>query len=455
MTTAHNYIDDPLEVLPLDLEPDSDKLELSRDLDDLLDRYVAIYGQEQIWDTWRMTSMSMRAFRQAYPDRHLVKAWENDPRRKMIPPEHIVFDPTCTTPTHYINLFAGWKMRPKQGDHGPILELANHLFWGESRDPAENMRLARWALRWLAYPLQHPGAKMATAMVLAGAQGSGKSLFFSVMLRIYGPYGATIGQQQLESRFTEHYSRKLFVLAEEVVAASEQQHQKNALKHLVTGESVYIESKFQPVRVEVNHINFAFLSNDVRPLALEADDRRHAVYWVTKPRTDDLYQRVRHCLDNGGAEAFFQFLLDLDLADFHTHTPPPMTQAKRDMVELGLRPAERFARDWLDHQLDLPLWPCTVGQLYKAYTRWSRLQGERSTANQANFTATVAKYAGARLAKVKASPSQGHTGAPITFWQPTGTGPLPGVSRYEFAEQAAAAFDTHLARFAQFTVEPT
>ena len=30
-----------------------------------------------------------------------------------------------------------------------------------------------WVLRWLAYPLQHPGAKMRTAMVVHGDEGSG------------------------------------------------------------------------------------------------------------------------------------------------------------------------------------------------------------------------------------------------------------------------------------------
>jgi hypothetical protein len=47
---------------------------------------------------------------------------------------------------------------------------------------------------------------------------------------------------------------------------------------------------------------------------------------------------------NGGNEAFYQFLLDFDLGDFNEHTKPLMTQAKRDLIDLGLSPAERFYR---------------------------------------------------------------------------------------------------------------
>ncbi|WP_166888590.1 primase-helicase family protein [Pantoea sp. Cy-639] len=76
----------------------------------------------------------------------------------------------------------------------------------------------RFLLKWIAYPLQNPGAKMATAVVMFGAEGPGKSLLWEKVVReIYGAYGTTIGQAQLESQFTGWQSRKLFALAEEVV----------------------------------------------------------------------------------------------------------------------------------------------------------------------------------------------------------------------------------------------
>jgi len=70
-----------------------------------------------------------------------------------------------------------------------------------------------------------------------------------------------------------------------------------------------------------------------------------------------------------------------------------MTKAKGELIELGLRPAERFAREWINKELELPLWPCSTGQLYKSFGRWCRVNGDRLPPNQANFSAAVTRYA--------------------------------------------------------------
>ena len=42
--------------------------------------------------------------------------------------------------------------------------------------------LYQWVLRWLAYPIQHPGAKMQTTIVIHGPQGTGKNMFFEAIV---------------------------------------------------------------------------------------------------------------------------------------------------------------------------------------------------------------------------------------------------------------------------------
>ena len=68
--------------------------------------------------------------------------------------------------------------------------------------------------RWLAYPLQHVGAKLRTAVLMhSEMQGSGKSLFFEGVMRpIYGRYAATLGQHQMESQYTDWQSNLLYGL---------------------------------------------------------------------------------------------------------------------------------------------------------------------------------------------------------------------------------------------------
>lgn len=414
--------------------------------DEILGRYVYVYGKDKVWDTSLMIQMDMRAMRN-----HLgaptVRAWMANPLRRTVRPDQVVFDPTGTVGDECVNLFRGLQIKPEPGDYGPLFELLNHLVENSADNDHDRWRVREFVLNWLALPLQKPGTKMATALVLHGPQGTGKNLFFEAFLQIYGEYAATIGQAQLESRYNDWASRKLFLIADEVVASNELQHFKNALKSIITGGTIQIEEKFHGLRTERNHCNLVFLSNEVKPLALERDDRRHCVIYCPPKRQDGLYQRVSECLANGGAAAFYAMLMQRDLDGFTAHTPPPMTGAKGELIELGLRPPERFAKEWLAGDIDLPLWPCSTQQLYNAFRRWCAHTGERFPTNQATFSSTVLRYAGNRLETRKASPSNGEAGAPIKLWLPKGTGPLNGVRWFDFASEAVQAFEQPLARF--------
>ena len=416
------------------------------DAQDVLIRYVLVYGSDIIWDTYLKIAMKPNAMRLAIGNA-AFKEWVSNPLKLVIQPSQVVFDPTRTCSPDCVNLFAGLPLDPIKGDCADLLALLVHLLSESADTDAGILEVLNFVLNWLAYPLKHPGAKMATALVVHGPQGSGKSLFFEAYSQIFGEYAKTIGQAQLESRYNDWASRALLLVCEEIVASNELTHYKNALKSYVTAETVQVETKFQPVRTEKNHANFVFLSNDNRPLALERDDRRHLVVYCPPKLEKDFYTRVHESLDKGAVEAFYKFLLSRDTGDFHTHSLPPMTNAKRELVGLGLRPAERFAKEWLGKELDLPLHPCSTGQLYKAFTRWCRINGDRLPPNQANFSTAVTRYAHNRLSRKTASPSPSELGSPIVFWLPSGTGPIEGVRWYDFAQQCVSAFEGPLSRF--------
>jgi putative DNA primase/helicase len=415
-----------------------------------LGRYVVIYGTDDIYDLALNISMKPGALRLAI-GKDGYREWEGNPQKLVIQPSQLVFDPTKTCSADCINLFSVLPMKPVKGDCADLLELLIYLI-GNVGGPAEGkdkrtQEITTFVLSWLAYPLQNPGAKMSTAILLHGPQGVGKNLFFEAYARIFGEYASVIGQAQLESRYNDWASRKLLVIGDEIVASNELTHHKNALKSYVTSDTVQIERKFLATRIEKNHANFVFLSNENKPLALEKDDRRHCVIYCPPKREDDLYTRVRLSLDNGGIEALYAFLMAYDLTGFHAHTLPPVTEAKEDLVELGLRPAERFTKEWLKKDLGLPLNPCSTAQLYKAFQSYCRSTGERIPPNQANFTSTVIRYAGTKLDRPKASPSPHQEGTTITLLAPAGTGPVPGVTRFDWASECVSVFEVSLNRY--------
>jgi putative DNA primase/helicase len=418
-------------------------------VEELIERYALVYGTDTVWDVKLLVPMKYSAF-SLHVGRPMAREWQDHPMRRVVSQDQVVFDPTDSCGPYAINLFQGLQMAPVKGNCAELLELLMHLV-SESADNDEGIaKVLNFVLDWLAYPLQNPGAKSATALVFHGPQGTGKNLFFEAYARIYGQYATVIGQAQLESRYNDLFSRKLFIIADEVSASYELNHNKNVLKSLITAPVIQIETKFQQTRSEANHCNFVFLSNENRPLALERDDRRHLVVYCPTKRQDGLYERVRAAIDEGAVEAFYEALLARKISNFQAHSAPPMTGAKADLVELGLKPAERFAKEWISKELDLALWPCSKAQLYAAFTRWCRSNGER-VPNQSTFSSSVSKFAGPRLSHTKASPSPSEIGAPISLWLPAGTGPMNGVRWYDFAKESVAAFDPPLARFGAAT----
>src|SRR5690554_3827280 len=196
-----------------------------------------------------------------------------------------------------------------------LLEALWHICSAEEN--AEAVYL--WLLKSLAYPIQHPGAKMQSAVVVNGKQGTGNSQFFKAISRIYGDYGLTINQSAVENPRNVWLASRLFVLAEEVIARKELHHVKNALKDLITGDTVYVDPKFVNPYPERNHVNLVFLSNETMPVVLEDDDRRHLVIWMPAPRDDYFYAAVEQEIEEGGIAALHHYLLNVPLDGFSPH----------------------------------------------------------------------------------------------------------------------------------------
>ena len=292
----------------------------------------------------------------------------------------IGFDPTEKDPAIRCNLFGGWPTVPAAGTCTKLLELLEYLCANETND----REVFDWIVRWLAYPIQNRGAKMHSTIVVHGPQGTGKSRFFEAYAQIFGPYGRVLGQEALEDKFNADWAeKKLFLLADEVLARADMYHLKNRLKGFITGDTIRVNPKNVAAHNEKNQMNIVFLSNERQPLVLENDDRRHLVIWAPPKLPDAFFAEVNAEIDNGGVAALHQYLLDLDLGEFKPWTRPPMTKAKGDLVDLSASSEDRFVKEWLAGQLEgpqgdpLPVCPCLGSHLFTEYSRWCEAHGER------------------------------------------------------------------------------
>jgi putative DNA primase/helicase len=344
-------------------------------VNELLERFPLIYAHgSTVFDRVAHVIVTVSDMRDACVNKYIHRAWQESPAREIVNIREVGFDPTEQDPEITCNLFGGWPTKPKAGNCERLLDLLRFMCSLDRNKEA----LYRWVLCWIAYPIQHPGAKMKSTVVVHGPQGTGKNLFFETVAAIYGEYGDVLDQSAIEDKFNDWASRKLFMLADEVVARSDVYHLKNQLKGLITGDRIRINPKNMKAHWERNHVNLVFLSNEAMPVVLEEDDRRHCVIWTPDTRPAEYYQQLRAEIRAGGAAALHDYLLHLDLGDFGPGTPPPETEAKDQLVSLGLDSPIRFHDALVTGDIrDLAPMPATASDWYEAYRVWCSRHGYR------------------------------------------------------------------------------
>jgi putative DNA primase/helicase len=257
-----------------------------------------------------------------------------------------------------LNLWRGMGCEPESGlsSPDPWLELLSHN--------VEDEWLRNWIVGWFAYPLQNPGAKMNTLLLIFGPSGTGKGLFLAPFRSIYGDNAITISSENLKSTFNSVYANKQFIHADELKRVRDEGDSVNQkLKLLVTDEFMVVNTKGQPEYRVRNCANWALTSNYFDCLKLDQDDRRACVvHWSplseTVDRRGDQEYWIKYVewLDAGGAASLYQYLLEFDLSGFDPHAWAPATEAKLQVTESAMLPMELWMKDlWTDPDTSLPL----------------------------------------------------------------------------------------------------
>lgn len=378
----------------------------------LLDTFALIYSTDTVWDASTRLIMKISAMAHAHGADYtrMWKAAESSPvrlagKRWTVMPGDVVFDPTSKCdPDRTVNLFGGLTMEPKEGDVEPMLKLVRHLTSRASDNADEADQVMHWLLCWMAYPLQHIGAKMRTAVIMHGDEGAGKNFLFDTQVLLYGEYGATVGQDELEDKFNDWRSRKLFVVGDEVSSRQELVHNKNRLKSLITSPTVQINPKNLPRREEANHINIVFLSNELQPQALDNTDRRYLVIFTPQALSPEFYKALGQWRRDGGLNAWMHYLLHYPLDDFDAFAPAPVTEAKHDLIELNRKTPERFWVEWSGGELGLPYRSCSVDQAYRAFTKYCVRVGDRFPMQKPVFSRMLVRMSESMKRPVRIKP---------------------------------------------------
>lgn len=220
------------------------------------------------------------------------------------------------------------------------------LIFGPLAEPA-----AQHFLNWCAHVLQFPGRKISHALVIFGeTQGTGKDTVFVPVLRAVGMHNvATITPETLNSPWT-HYLLSQVVRVEEMMNFSRREVANKLKPMLATPpETVSVNTK-NVKQYDIPNIQcWIMFTNYENAIPVEDTDRR---YWIQRccldtPRPPAYYAKIYGWYDNGGTEKVAGWLMARDISAFNPMAAPPMTQAKRDMLEASQPAPVRWMRDQL------------------------------------------------------------------------------------------------------------
>jgi hypothetical protein len=259
----------------------------------------------------------------------------------------------------FLNQWKGWGVKPAKGNVKPFLDLVDYLFEGAEKEAKQ------WFLDWCAYPIQFPGTKLFSAVIVHGRMtGTGKTLLGYTLARIYGQNFIKIKSKDLYD--TWWAENRQFVLGDEI-SGSDKRAEADMMKAMITQEEVNINIKYIPQFSIPDCVNYYLTSNHADALFLEDEDRRFFVHEVQGgPLDDSFYANYDRWLKKEhGASFLMQWMLDRDLSNFNPKAPAMRTAARERMilsgksdldtwlVEMREGPSSKLRFGQMRHQRDL------------------------------------------------------------------------------------------------------
>lgn len=236
------------------------------------------------------------------------------------------------------NTWNGWGVEPVEGDVTPFLELIESIFEDSPQDAFD------WFLQWLAFPIQHPGEKVFSAVAVHSPyQGTGKSFVGYIMGDIYGENFSVVDESDIHGTYNDWAVNKQFIMGEEITG-SDRRKDADRIKAMLTRELVRVNKKWQPGYQVRDCAAYYLTSNHPDMMFLEQTDRRLLVIEKQgRPKPEKFYERVDKWRKNGGAAHLMHYLLhNVDCSKFNPKSAPPITSAKVEMIEMSRSDIDQF-----------------------------------------------------------------------------------------------------------------
>lgn len=261
-----------------------------------------------------------------------------------------------------------------------------------------NQEIYKYVLIWIASILQKPNFKTEIAIVILGNQGVGKNTFFTnIICKLMARYANknVTNIENIVGKFNATLeNKKLLVLNELQNIDVNKFLNSDALKSVISDDSIDINQKNEPVRHIENVANFFLVSNNDIPIKIDDTDRRYLVLRASDKHMQDFnyFDKLASTFTPEFYENLFTFFMMMNTKGFNLRNIPN-TVDKENIKEASMSSYELFVRDNYD-KIDNISGPI----LFAMYNKFVN-DNKFKECSSRTFIANIKKFTGPAITK--------------------------------------------------------
>lgn len=342
----------------------------------------------------------------------LVELWLNWDARRIF--DTIVHEPNPESVTN--KTFNVWT--PYAIDEARALEFVQKKGWSDEECMRRvrpwiqhifhviadgNVDYFKYIINWFTWPLVMK-TKSGAAMMLASAQGAGKTTLTEMYCEIFGPHNSCIVTRgdELTGQFNQHLGFKVFVVSEEATYGGSKKDE-GSIKNLITSNVFNMRSMYHPVISMTSRHNVLMIGQRGKHLLrIDPEERRFACFFPS-----DVYSGIQ----TKKSAAYFSTLREVppqlvawfhyfkvDLTDWSARLNIPVTQATEDQKMRSIPLQTRYLLELLQTSTT-DMWTSTYAEeevetMFDRYVDWIKKKNfnSRYQGNMHEFAIAARKH---------------------------------------------------------------